>query len=245
MNGTSTNQKKAQPKVIDTPPSPLLNRILDNIFPKVPDFFGLLNDQCEIMAQTMEALVVHMERGGQGNLIRQLEGRGDEVKARNLAILAKAFATPLDREDIYRAIMSIDMIPNYAKSTVREMEVLELAPDPYMLEMVQIMNKGTAALYRGFSKQSFDPLGAVEDEQAVHASEYAVETCYRKALAALFDGDEHARQMLENQEEGIEVRFMAHTIEIFKHRELYRHLSNLGDCVFVAGTVLYDIMVQV
>jgi uncharacterized protein Yka (UPF0111/DUF47 family) len=246
MSGNPT-QGKAQDTLGDAPPASLLDRFLANLFPKVPDFFGLLNDQCAIAAETMDALVAYMEQGDEKKalLIRELEKRGDEVKARNFAILAKAFATPLDREDIYRAITSIDMIPNYAKTTVREMESLRLTPDAHTLKMAQVMKVGVDALQRGFSKLSYDPLGAVEDERVVQLSEHEVETAYREALMTLLDGSAPARQNPENPEETIETRLMAQTIEIFKYRELYRHLSNLGDQISIAGTVLYDIMVQV
>ncbi|MEO5341416.1 MAG: DUF47 family protein [Magnetococcus sp. MYC-9] len=247
MSGSSTNSK-THALLNDGPPPSLMSRFLENIFPKVPDFFGLLDDQCEVMTQCMEAMEAFMESQDEqkATLIRELEKRGDEIKARNLAILAKAFATPLDREDIYRAITSIDMILNYAKTTVREMEALQLAPDAHMLAMVRVMKKGTDALQRGFAKLSFDPLGAVEDEQAVHASEHEVETCYREALADMFDATAAAaRKKPANPEEAVEARLIEQTIDIFKHRELYRHLSNLGDHVAIAGTVLYDIMVQV
>ncbi|MBF0584494.1 MAG: DUF47 family protein [Magnetococcales bacterium] len=245
MSGTSTSGKAAAP-VSDGPPVSLLTKILNNVFPKVPDFFSLLNDQCEVVAESMETLVAFMETGDaqKGVTVRELEKRGDEIKARNLAILAKAFATPLDREDIYRAITSIDEIANYAKTTVREVEALQLTPDPYMLEMAKIMSEGTTALKRGYSKLAFDPLGAVEDERAVHQSEYTVETCYRKALAALLDASSNARQAEGIQGQETEARLMMQTITLFKHRELYRHMSNLGDRVAVAGSVLYDIMVQ-
>ncbi|MBF0461821.1 MAG: DUF47 family protein [Magnetococcales bacterium] len=248
MSGTSTSGM-AQAQVSDGPPATLLSRILDNVFPKVPDFFSLLNDQCEIMAQTMEALMAYMENANEENAstVRELEKKGDVLKARNFAILAKAFATPLDREDIYRAITSIDTIPNYAKTTVREIEVLQLVPDLHMLKMVRTMKNGTDALCRGFAKLSFDPLGAVEDERAVRLAVYEVEACFREAKAALFDRY-RGKPQLDNQDEEIETRLMAHTIEQFKHREVYRHLFNLGGQnghLAVAGQVLYDIMVQV
>ena len=243
MSGTSTSSKAHAP---DGPPVSLLTKILNNVFPKVPDFFLLLNDQCEVVAQTMEALVAFMESGDaqKGLVIRELEKRGDELKARNFTILASAFATPLDREDIYRAITSIDEIANYAKTTVREMEALQLTPDAHMLAMAKIMNEGTVALKRGYYKLSFDPLGAVEDERAVHHSEHEVETAYREALKALLDGQTNGLPAENIQAEGVELRLMTQTVNLFKHRELYRHLSNLGDRVAVAGTVLYDIMVQ-
>ncbi len=247
MNNRLTNGRELA-HFSDMLPASLLGQLLENIFPTVPDFFSLLNDQCDIMVQAMDALVAYMARGEEesATLVRQLERGGDEVKTRNMAILAKAFATPLDREDIYRAIASIDMILNYAKTTVREMEVLRIIPDSYMLEMTQTLRNGSTALCRGFAKLSIDPLEACEDERIVHLSVYEAENGYRKALTALFDGHTYQHQMLfDCQRESVEAHLMRQTIEMFKHRELYRHLSNLGNHLSIAGTVLYDIMVQV
>jgi uncharacterized protein Yka (UPF0111/DUF47 family) len=232
---------------INTPHPSFWVRLLENVFPKTPDFFALLIEQCEVMSQCMDALLAFMESGDpeKGTLVRELEKQGDIVQARNFAILAKAFATPLDREDLYRAITSIDMVLNYAKTTVREVEVLQLHPTPHMVEMVKILKRGTDALHRGYVKLSFDPLGAVDEERMVQQSEHDVETSYRQALAALLDGQSRAQQVADSGEGDVELRLLSNTLELFRHRELYRHLSNLGDEVAVAGTVLYDIMVQV
>ncbi|MBF0183018.1 MAG: DUF47 family protein [Magnetococcales bacterium] len=232
---------------VNTPHPSVWVRLLENVFPKTPDFFALLVEQCEVMSQSMEALQAFMESGDpeKGTLVRELEKQGDIVQARNFAILAKAFSTPLDREDLYRAITTIDMIPNYAKTTVREIEALQLAPTAQMVEMVKILKRGTDALHRGYVKLAFDPLGAVEDERLVQQSEHDVENCYWQSLAALLDGQERAQQVAASAEGDVELRLLSNTLEIFRHRELYRHLSNLGDEVALAGTVLYDIMVQV
>ena len=61
----------------------------------------------------------------------------DELKRRNMVVLNQAFATPMDREEIYRAIEGIDHVINYAKTTVREMELLGAGMvDPNVLRAV-------------------------------------------------------------------------------------------------------------
>ncbi|MBF0438542.1 MAG: DUF47 family protein [Magnetococcales bacterium] len=246
MSETSTI-RRSKVYVDEGPPPSLMKRILANVFPEVPDFFSLLDDQCVLMVEAMDALVAFMEKGDEQSalLVREIEKKGDVVKARNLSILGKAFATPLDREDIYRAITNIDMIINYAKTTVREVEMLQMTPDPYALEMANIMSRGAFALQRGFAKLSYDPLGAVEDARAATASEHEVETSYRKALARMFDTETRVSRMKEKPTENLETLLMEQTILMFKRRELYRHLSNVGDNIAKTSTVLYDIMVQV
>ena len=101
----------------------VVTRIVDRVFPRMPDFYGLINEQCDVAVAAMEAFVLYMETGHAEKAaeVRHLEKAGDDLKDRNNDMLNKAFATPMDREDIYRAIISVDHIINYAKTTVREM----------------------------------------------------------------------------------------------------------------------------
>ena len=226
--------------------SSVTSRILAQVFPRVPDFYGMLNEQCVNASATMKAFVRFMETGAveDGQKIREHEKKGDEIKARSMDILSQAFATPLDREDIYRAINSIDMILNYAKTTVREMEALQLGPDAHTLQMAQLLSDGVEALQRGYGKLSTHPAMGEEDAQQVRKAERNVEKVYRRAISELFRADEPIR-MLEAREAGAEARAMLAIINMFKRRELYRHLSNAADQLAHAGDVLHDIIVQI
>ena len=61
---------------------------------------------------------------GLAQRVRDLEHEGDDLKSANLDTLNSAFSTPMDREELYRAIATIDHIMNYAKTTIREMDTL-------------------------------------------------------------------------------------------------------------------------
>ncbi|MBF0191026.1 MAG: DUF47 family protein [Magnetococcales bacterium] len=225
----------------------LASKILNNVFPRVPDFYGMLNEQCDLCAQSMAALVDFMETNdpAKGALVRELEKKGDEVKARNMSVLNQAFATPMDREDIYRAVASIDQIMNYAKTTIREMEVLSLAPDAFTLEMAKLLQEGVASLQNGFKKLSVTPALADEDAIAASKAERNTEKAYRRAISELFQADAAMLKSLDDKEPGAKSKAMTQVMEMFKRRELYRHLSNSADQVAKAGDVLHDIVVQI
>jgi len=176
--------------------------------------------------------------------VRALEKRGDELKARNTDILNKSFSTPMDREDIYRAIASIDHIANYAKTTTREIEVLKVQPDKYMLELAVLLKEGAYALQRGYRKLSENPQQAEEDSQAARKAERSSEKVYRRALGELFREDSYIA-ILANQETDTKVEAVKLVLDIFKHREVYRHLSNAADRLARAGEVLHDIVVKI
>ena len=209
------------------PPSPsLLRRIFERVFPRMPDFFRLLTEQCQQVAHTATLLVEFMETGDPetGKLIRRDEHEADQTKVRNLHTLNEAFSTPIDREDLYRAIIDLDEVVNYCKTTVSEMDVLALAPDKHCLDMALHIKLGVDALVLGYAKLSTDPAGAAGDADSARKAERRVEKAYRHAIAELFQGDDY--------------------IHMFKRREIYRHLSNAADRMANCANTLHDIVVK-
>jgi len=205
----------------------ILMKIIDHVFPKSADFFRLLTEQSIQVTRTVAALVEFMETGNPeiGQEIRKDEHDADAIKVRNIHALNEAFSTPIDREDIYRAITDLDEIVNYCKSTVNEMDILGLAPDHFTLEMAKLLKEGVDVLANGFSKLGINPASAAVDADAGRKAERRVEKLYRKALAELFQGDDF--------------------IHMFKRREIYRHLANAADHMAHCANTLHDIVVKI
>ena len=205
---------------------PVFRRLFERVFPKMPNFFALLTEQCEHVAHTTGLLVEYMESGdpATGDQIRQDEHTADHIKIRNLHTLNEAFSTPIDREDLYRAIIDLDEIVNYCKSTVSEMSVLALVPDKHCLEMAMHIKLGTDALALGFAHLAKETATAAADADAARKAERKVEKAYRRAIAELFQGDDY--------------------INMFKRREIYRHLSNAADRMANCANTLHDIVVK-
>ena len=215
---------------MDTNPSeankPIFRRLYERVFPTVADFFGMLGEQSANAAETTRLLVEFMETGDVviSQRVRADEHEADRVKASNLGVLSEAFSTPIDREDIHAAIMTLDDIVNYCKSTVVEMDVLGLKPDKHSLEMAMHLREGAEALARGFGRLGTDPAAAGGDAAAARKAERTVEKAYRRAIAELFQGDDY--------------------LHMFKRRETYRHLSNAADRVSDAAAALDNIVVK-
>lgn len=206
--------------------SSLVARIFERVLPTAPDFFGMLAAQSKAVEHTVELLVEFMETGSaQVNAqIHAEEHAADAVKVLNIHRLNQAFSTPIDREDIYRAIVNLDDIVNYCKSTVNEMDALALAPDKHMLEMARALLTGATALRNGFGKLGNNTGQAAQDADGARKAEHRVEKLYRTALADLFQGDDY--------------------IQMFKKREIYRHLSNAADRMAHCASTLHDIVVK-
>lgn len=225
----------------------LFKKIINNVFPQVPDFFGMVSDQVAVLAEATNLLADLMgsNRPEVATKIRELEVQSGKLRDRNLEVLAEAFATPMDREDIYRAVSSVDTATNYVKTLSRELEILGVAPDDAMREMVAQLRGGVEALKRGYIKLGTAPATAEADCIAVSMAERAVEKAYRKALATLLDTDENMKAAgIVAGAADTNRLVMEQIMRTMKRREVYRHLSNTADQVAKAGTVLHDIAVQ-
>jgi len=204
----------------------ILARIFERMFPKSADFFALLHEQSHHVEHTVNLLVHYMEGGDSaiGLQIKEDEHAADKVKVRNIHTLNEAFSTPIDREDIYRAITMLDQVVNACKDAVSEMDALQLKPDSVTLEMAQHLHDGVVALTGGFGKLGNRPAEAADDANFARKAERKVEKLYRKALAELFQGEDY--------------------IHMFKRREIYRHLTHAAERMAACANTLHDIVVK-
>jgi len=204
----------------------MIAKLIDRIFPKTPDFFELLYLQCQQVSLTVNNLVLFMNTGDveAGKLLKKDEHEADRIRMQSLNQLNKAFSTPMDREDIYRAIAALDHIVTYTKSTYHEMKVLDVQADNSSRSMAIELQNGVQALVDGFGLLATSPEKAVEFAAKARHTERRAEKKYRIALGELFQGDDY--------------------LNMFKHRELYRHLSNATDRVHATANVLQDIIVK-
>lgn len=213
-----------------TPANPngksLLARLYERFFPRSADFFLLLTEQSRQVEHTVGLLVQYMESGDAtiGERIREDEHAADKVKVNNIHTLNEAFSTPIDREDIYRAITTLDEVVNACKDAVSEMDALLLKPDAFTLDMARLLKKGVEALTAGYDKLSTQPAQASDNADAARKAERKVEKLYRKALAQLFNGDDY--------------------IHMFKRREIYRHLTHAAERMAACANTLHDIVVK-
>jgi len=204
----------------------MFSKLIDRIFPKTPDFFQLLYVQCKQVSLTVDNLVLYMNTNDihAGRMLKKDEHEADRIRMQNLNLLNQAFSTPMDREDIYRAIATLDRIVTFSKSTYHEMKVLDVVADDASRSMAIELQNGVTALVEGFRLLALDSEQAINYAAKARHSERRAEKMYRIALGRLFQGEDY--------------------LKMFKHRELYRHLSNATDRVHSTANVLQDIIVK-
>lgn len=204
----------------------IASRLINRIFPPSYNFFGMLNHQIDIVLEMSELMVDYMENSAAdaGNQIVEKESEADKIQAKIIIELNEAFSTPVDREDIYRAVMGIEAIANYYKATIREIQLFDLKPTIFDFDMAVRLRDGVNALKNGYALLSKKPVEAIKYCDEVHWFGRKIESIYREALVELFAHDDFKY--------------------IFKRREVYRHLSGAADRLLSCANNLQDIIVK-
>ncbi len=193
-------------------------------------FIELLTQQAALNEEGLTALVAYFEKPNKrrAEAVDKLESEADEIRRILIDELNRTFVTPFDREDIHSLSRAIDDMLDYAYTTVVEMSILEVAPNPYMHEIGALLVKSANEIHMGVQRLADHP--GVAQSHAVRAKqiENQVENLYRQALADLFHQPKDSE----------------HIVEMLKLRETYRHLSNAADRGDDAANILSDIVVK-
>ncbi|MBF0294919.1 MAG: DUF47 family protein [Magnetococcales bacterium] len=223
------------------------SRLTNRIFPRMPDFYHLIIEQCNLADRAAATLEEYVQTGHHSRtlLIARLEQEGERLRQRNLNTLKNAFATPMDRVDLYRAFTSTDCILGYAHTIATEMDELHITTNRSIQQMVEVLHEAVLTLGIGYRKLATAEVAeADQDAQAVIQACKRIETLFREALANLFMGEKHVERMRTRQE-GAEVQAMHYVLDIFKRREIYRHISDAALDLRAAGNILHHIVVKV
>jgi uncharacterized protein Yka (UPF0111/DUF47 family) len=223
----------------------LILRLVDRVFPRMPDFYGLINEQCDLALEAMLVFTSFLESDDKeiAQKVRDLEHRADDLKHRNIRILNASFSTPMDREDLYDAIAGIDHIINFTKTTVFELRVFKVKPDKCMRKLANQLTVGVEALRDGFAVLEKDPASAEPYAREAHKAERRMKKIYRRGLVMLLD-KERFKQQNTSESAVPEDLALDFVVYVTKRREIYRHLSHAADRLARVSELLHDIIVK-
>jgi uncharacterized protein len=198
--------------------------------PRPDIFLRMICDQAAHTQKGLEALHAYMRDPSEAtaSLVRAAEKEADEARRILIDELNRSFITPLDREDLFSLSRAIDDVLDYADTTVDEMVLLGVTPNPFLVRMVSLLRDAAEEINRGVQHLATRPNVANEHAVRAKALENRVESVYREAIGSLFSGP----------------RDVDHVVEMLKLREIYRHLSNAADRGDEAANIIGDIVVK-
>ena len=172
----------------------------------------------------MDALVAWSSGdAGAAETVRDCEHRADDAKRELWRAVRDAFSPPLDAEDLYTLSADLDEVLNAAKDLVREMEVMNMAPDAPTHEMVTLLADAVRPPRRRVRVPRAPRTTPRKHADAAIKSQRRVEHAYRAAMSALLE--------------------VPDLREVIGRREMYRRLSRIGDLVHtVAERVWYSVV---
>jgi predicted phosphate transport protein (TIGR00153 family) len=193
-------------------------------------FIELLIRQAEYAVDGFQTLLKYVKDPDEQLALRLSETEKDADEVRRVLIdeLNRTFVTPIDREDIFALSLTVDDVLDYANTTIEEMSMLDIQPNPYLERMVSLLTDAAREIYMGVMRLETHPNVANDHAVRAKALENRVETVYREAIADLFHMP----------------RDVDHIVEMLKLREVYRHLSNAADRGDAAANVIGDIVVK-
>ena len=233
----------------------LMQRLIDRVFPRMPDFYGLINEQCDLAVEAMHLFESFLESAdaGIGQKVRDLEHRADDLKKRNIEILNASFSTPMDREDLSDAIVGIDYLINFTKTTVYELHLYKTPPDKCMRRLARQLTVGAEALRNGFALLEKNPADALPFAREANKAERKMKKVYRRGMVVLLNKDKFRAQYSDTSTtepsttdprtdpDELALDFV---IYVIKRREIYRHLSHAADRLGRVSELLNDIIVK-
>ena len=100
-------------------------------------FIQMLIDQASRTLAGMEALEEFMKSGDESyaQQVTRAEEEADEIRRILIDELNRSFVTPIDREDIFGLSRAIDDIVDYGYTTIDEMVILKVQPNPYLCRL--------------------------------------------------------------------------------------------------------------
>lgn len=222
--------------------------LFGRIFPRTPDFYGQMKERCDALMDVIDGFVQYMEEISEGDATtaRKTEKGGNELKTGNTGVLNRLFTRHMDRDGVYRAIFTLDLLIDHAKTTGREMDELEVKPEEFMMQITAEFRRGVHALQEGFRKLTTNPEQAQEDVSTARKAGLNMRQMYRHALAELFEDDKMLKK-LDAGESATKARTQAMhgVLEKIRHREIYRQLSNGTDGLTWATNSLQDNIVAI
>ncbi|MDD1771998.1 MAG: DUF47 family protein [Methanomassiliicoccales archaeon] len=194
--------------------------LLDGLFPPRYDFNTVLAEQADSTARGVELLLASL-KGETDNLepLEDLDQRTDGLRYEMERNLEAVFSTPFDRQDIYSMSRQMDMILNFARTTLMEMRAFDVEPDRCMIDMTEHLLIGSrevvlAVKDLGMEKNRTDELIKVMREQ-----EALMEEIYIAGMKDVFLLPDH--------------------IIMLKKREIYHHLKDAGRALSTTADILH------
>jgi predicted phosphate transport protein (TIGR00153 family) len=193
-----------------------------SLVPREHDYFRLFSELAANLDAAAQLLVRFMDDGdrkGVAAAILEHEHVGDKIVHDIVRRLNKSFITPIDREDIYDLVATMDEVLDNIEEVADSMILYRVvAPTKFAIRQTEVIAKATAMLHHIIDdlEKRTDLLERIIE---VNSLENEGDRIAREAVAALFDDDMPAK-------------------DVIKWKDIYELLeSAIDECEHVANVI--------
>jgi predicted phosphate transport protein (TIGR00153 family) len=163
-----------------------------SLVPKEQDYFRLFSEQAANLNAAAQLLVKFMDEGTSKSIaagILEHEHVGDKIVHDIVRRLNKSFITPIDREDIYDLVATMDEVLDNIEAAADAMMLYRIGqPTPQAVAQAHVIATATPILVECMDRLE-KPKGLDERIIAVNSLENDGDRILREATAQLFDGE--------------------------------------------------------
>lgn len=195
--------------------------MLDGLFPPRYDFNAMLVHQAEATARGVELLLCALRGDMRLNhdALVELDRRTDVHRHDMERKLGEAFSTPFDRQDIYTMSRQLDLVMNFARTTLLEMEAFGVGPDRCMLDMAEHLLIGIREVVEGVKALGKELERTDRLIERMREEEQRIEEIYILGMQDVFLLPDH--------------------MMVLKKREIYHHLKDAGRALSATADILH------
>ena len=195
--------------------------LLDGLFPPRYDFNAMLVHQAEATARGVELLLCALRGDMRLNhdALVELDRRTDVHRHDMERKLGEAFSTPFDRQDIYTMSRQLDLVMNFARTTLLEMEASGVGPDRCMLDMAEHLLIGIREVVEGVKALGKELERTDRLIERMREEEQRIEEIYILGMQDVFLLPDH--------------------MMVLKKREIYHHLKDAGRALSATADILH------
>lgn len=199
-------------------------RLLRRIFPEGLDFFVMLIEITDQSREGVEEFLVWLEKGHLADFdhLEELDERMDETRYKMEHELHEAFATPIDREEIYIFSRQVDYLVNNCVMMARQMQAYDVPPNPHMKVMAENLVEAMKLVSESLRLLKGKDGKADDLIKGMRKCQHRIEHIHIQAMAELFRTED--------------------TMLIFRQGEVYASMmengKNLRNCIDTLHRIL-------
>jgi predicted phosphate transport protein (TIGR00153 family) len=181
--------------------------MLGRLIPQELGFFDLFKESGDIMVAAVreyrKMLDYPAEMQSRAQSIKDLEHQADDVTHRTMLLLHKTFITPLDRDDIYNLIKTMDDILDFIDASAQRLHLYDVQEIPGDIKLLADVTVKSVVLVRNAVQLLTNMKNAKEIFQIcieINHLENEADQIMRTAVARLFRDEEDIKRMIKLKE---------------------------------------------